>query len=167
MLEEGRIIGTRAQRVDGHVVRSDRPRSWRPRLRVILVASQPGRTRPAAARRAYARRRATCVSGSVTSVATPVTRCSRSWLPSTSKNAAAVAVGIDIENGLLLQLVVMRLGPFGRTDAGPALRRPSSYRRWCAWAASRSLRVRPSPCASASSATWPDSGSLAPNTQPS
>ena len=82
------------------------------------------------------------------------------------EEAAAVAVGVDVEQRLPLQLVGMGLGPFGRAEQPRLLAVPARVddgaRRPPALA-----RAAPSAFASLISATCPVSGSEAPNTQPS
>ena len=67
-------------------------------------------------------------SGSLMSRATPLMNFSSECEPAIARIAAAVAVGVDVDGGVLLQLVGVLLGPFGRAQQPWLLRRPTRNR---------------------------------------
>ena len=86
--------------------RSARPCRRRRRLRhgLLALACAGCAARDHRVRRAGARRPRLPVSGSITSAATLAPDAASEWLPSTLEEAAAVAVGVDVDERLLLQL---------------------------------------------------------------
>ena len=114
-----------------------KPRFERRRCRVLQerrVVGSRARARRCAGRRACAPRRAprpcpcaiaracrrfqtvTPVSGSLMSCATPLTNRSSVCEPPALEEAAAVAVAVDVDDGLLSQLRVVLLDPLGRAE---------------------------------------------------
>ena len=83
------------------------------------------------------------------------------------EDAAAIAVAVDVEHGLFLQFGGMGLGPFGRAQQHRLFRVPAGVDDGALGLPAGLAPVAPIALASASMAIWPDSGSLAPNTQPS
>ena len=137
MLQESGIVRARAQGADRQIPRGiggDLGGVAR-----VLVGARRGASHlhPGALR---APSSDTPVSGSVTSAPTRLTRCCREWLPCANEKAAAVAVGVDVDDPLLLELRGVGLDPFGGAEqhrllAVPAgidqraLRPPAGFRQ--------------------------------------
>ena len=123
--------------------------SRRERLGAASPAARPGA--PKATVAASERGRATLIpfSGSVTSRATWLTKVSSVCEPPAPKKPRAVAVGVDVDGGVLAQLVGVGLGPLGRAEQARLLAVPGGVDDGALRASSRSWRARPAARASA------------------
>ena len=149
VIDEGRVVRPRPERADAQVG----------------PLARPGRVSADAARDAAAPARASRpvspVSG-IRMIPSPrsLTKCSSVWRAARVQVPAAVAVGVDVGHGVLLQLGLVLLRPTRSSRAASAPRRPTRSRRSSASASSPASAARRGARLLELGRRWPLTGSV-------